>query len=58
MNKINKNNLYENTLENLVKYYAECRHQMTLHSCQASGYYHSPKEVMEVILDKFEPKVR
>lgn len=56
---MNKDNLYDNTLENLVNYYAACC--IEFENCGTlDGDYvkHAPSEVLEVILDKFSPTVR
>lgn len=53
---MNKKNLYDNTLAQLVEYYALC--YMDLEDGCSEYVYHSPADVMAVILEKFEPKVR
>jgi hypothetical protein len=55
---MNKDNLYDNTLKDLVKYYTECVRSYDLPPNMVGGKVHSPSDVMEVILDKFDSKVR
>lgn len=64
---MNKDNLYDNTLENLVDYYAACckeydrcswDYDLQTENAWGSPYVkHAPSEVLEVILDKFQPKM-
>lgn len=54
---MNKDNLYNNTLENLVNYYAACCIEFDKCSTLDDIYVkHAPSEVLEVILNKFERK--
>lgn len=56
---MNKDNLYDNTLENLVDYYAACCIEFVNFGTLDGDYViHAPSEVLEVILDKFEPRAR
>ena len=56
---MNNKNLYDNTLEELVEYYALCYMDFEDVAEWYNEYVnHSPADVMEVILEKFEPKVR
>lgn len=55
---MNKKNLYDNTLAQLVEYYALCYMDLEYDGWTSEYVYHSPADVMAVILEKFEPKVR
>ncbi len=57
---MNKDNLYDNTLEDLVKYYGECCVEWDTPTADISFFCgdneHEPQKVLEVILNKFERK--